>query len=123
MIIWQNIVFNKSIHKWRQKNYSKLLHDSLLILIGLPLSLIFYKVTLITLFQNKLIYIPYWPLGSKKKFLASPFNLIKDVNLKKKLKLNEKLNIVTADGVTLNGWLFQHNHQSSLSPLMIYFQG
>ncbi|CAG8536406.1 6280_t:CDS:2 [Paraglomus brasilianum] len=102
-----------------------------LIAVGVPLAVYAYKCTMLVLFQNKLIYVPYLPPGSRQMQL--------DNTRVDKRMLCKKVHVWTPDGCKLAGIIARakksNEIQAELSgtsswrdidendPVMIYFQG
>ncbi|CAG8473509.1 8581_t:CDS:2 [Paraglomus occultum] len=101
-----------------------------LIAVGVPLAVYVYKCTMLVLFQNKLIYVPYLPPGSRQVQL--------DNTLVDQRMLCKKVNVWTQDGCKLAGIIVRakksKEFQAGLDetswrdiddndPVMIYFQG
>eukprot|EP01134_Creolimax_fragrantissima_P004455 CFRG4455T1 len=108
---------------------------ALCVVVGLPALLYAYKAVMTVIFQNKLIYMPYLPPGSRT-YIQDPHNFgLGEVFSEHRFK--------TADGIELQAWLFKQNQQDIITrmsnvvkantqntptntkntPLILYFHG
>ncbi|CAO3650951.1 unnamed protein product [Cunninghamella blakesleeana] len=86
-----------------------------LIVTGIPTALYFYKCAMLVMFQNKLIYMGYIPLGSRH--IQNPLQ-----DAPPSLDIKEKT-ISTPDRIKLHGYIAKNKKAKKDGPILIYFQG
>ncbi|CAG8496876.1 13225_t:CDS:2 [Ambispora gerdemannii] len=99
-----------------------------LVFVGVPFCVYLYKCAVLILFQNKLIYMPYFPPGSRSELL--------NVSTIDKRLICKQIEILTKDRCKLSGVFIRnkplnyedHGNTSpygvrDTDPILIYFQG
>jgi hypothetical protein len=105
-------------------NYSTLA-TAAMIVTGVPLGMYVYKCLMMTLFQRRIIYVSYLPLGARQP--EDPTELCHNLEV-------HPILLRSRDHTRLQGYLFgpasnvktnpnPHATSRSVSPVLIYFQG
>ncbi|KAF8527422.1 Alpha/Beta hydrolase protein [Hysterangium stoloniferum] len=88
------------------------------VVLGLPLALWTYKCLAMVLFQRKLIYMGYIPMGSRQEHIDSYRDQLLDFDF-------QEIQLRNNSGVTLYGIAIRKQHVSNNKPraTVVYFQG